>query len=312
MEKMNSELSPSGVENGRNIDFICFVGPDPMSVLAPLWFYGAAVRNLCLLCNPDNSSIAVKIYAELMKSPEFADTEIHLQHYSRKNTCIGTLKQMLERKTVDSDDDSEIMICTSGCSKPVFLSVILFAEKYHASIILSANFNSFELFEDGMIRSQSFPNSLRWHLRHCRLHLYPKIKAPSLLDPVIPEKELQNMPELIWDHQMESEITGSGFSLTVDFACTTDKLLILGKMFTEDGESFDMPSRIFSESLKIFGRNCRILIYAVGDDLYRRLQERLGENKYITVINIPDPWCLIEYPEYFRNDLLRVIRKRID
>ena len=309
---MISEINAGETDSTRDITFICFVGSNPMSVLAPLWFYGSAIRNLYLFFNTDHSSSAGKVYSELMASPEFAETEIHFHHYSRNNTCIGTFKQLLERKAPSSDDNSEIIIGTFGCSKPVFLSTILFAEKYHASIILSANFNSFEIFEDGVIRSQAFPNTLRWYLGHYKLHLYPKINAPSLLDPIIPEKELQDKPELIEDHQMESVVTGTGISLTVDFACTTKTLLILGKMFTEDGEPFDMPSRIFSESLKNFGGNCRILIYAVGDDLYRRLKERLGRNKHITIINIPDPWCLIEYPEYFRDDLWRIIRKKID
>ena len=227
MEKMISEIGTAMTDSVRNITFICFVGSNPMSVLAPLWFYGSAIRNLYLLFNTDHSSSAGKVYSELMASPEFAETEIHFHHYSRKNTCIGTFKQLLERKASVADDNAEIIIGTFGCSKPVFLSVILFAEKYHASIILSANFNSFEMFEDGAIRSQSFQNSLRWHLGHYKLHLYPKINAPSLLDPIIPEKELQDKPELIQDHQMESVITGNGISLTVDFACTTNNLLIL-------------------------------------------------------------------------------------
>ena len=310
-ELLKSEMDGTAISE-RNVTFFCFVGSNQQSALAPLWFYGNAIKRLYLYYNSENSAVAGNVYSEITNSCVFSDISVSMYQYSGKDTDLESFKRHLSRDHSESGDGSEIIISAFGCSKPVFLSIILFAGEHHASIILSANYNSFEIFEDGAVRVQTFPAAVRWYLGHYKMHIYPKINAPSLYDPVFPENEFINMNTLIEDHLMESTIIGKDLQLTVDFACTTKKLLILGKMFTEEGESFDIPVRIFNESLRYFGVNCRILVYAVGDSLYARLKERLGSNKYVKVINIPDPWCLVEYTEYFRNDLWQIISKRID
>ena len=290
-----------------SVTLIIFVGENQQIAMVPIWFYGSAVKNLYLLSSSSCSNTARNIYSEIKDNPEFNAAEIRMFRYPKTDTRLDFLKKSLAGKGIVSDCDSKIIICTLGCSKPLFLSVILFAEEHNASIILSADSNSLEIFEDGGIRTQTFPNRIKWYLGYHKLRIYPKINAASQSDPIIPEDEFRYMSSVIEDHQMESTIIGNGFIVTVDFVFTTDKLLILGKMFTEEGESFDLPARIFSELKKNFGGNCRLIIYAVGDDLYHRLNERLGSSCYITVINIPDPWCLVEYPQYFRQDLWKII-----
>lgn len=60
----------------------------------------------------------------------------------------------------------------------------------------------------------------------------------------------------------------------VDFACTTKYQLIFEKIFVQDNIFFDDPVSFFSDLEKYFGERCKILVYAVGEDLYRRLKKR--------------------------------------
>ena len=309
MNSFDAEIENENID--KNITYVCFVGSNMQDILAPLWFYGSAVKNICIFFNSDYSSVAAAVFAEIMSDPVFSGIEISSTHYSRRDTNIDTFKRNFEKRIPMNEESSEIVINISGCSKPVYLSMILFAVEHNSSIILSVKYNCFEIFEDGVTRIQTLPHKIKWYLSHFKLRIYPKLSSDREKDPVIPEKVLQDKPGLIQEYLMESTITGKNWTLNINFACTTKKLLIIGKMFTEDGESFDLPSRIFSESLRNFGGNCRILVYAVGDNLYQRLQQRLDGNKYVSLVNIPDPWCLVEYPEYFELDLMKTINKKI-
>ena len=295
----------------RSIDYICFVSSNKQDILLPLRFYNSAVKSVYIFYNSANCETAMDILEEIRKDPVFSEVKISSKHYSRTDTNINAFKQKIEQMIPPADENTDTLINISGCSKPVYLSMILFAVERNASIILSVKYNNFEIFEDGVTRIQTFPGKIEWYLYDYDLHIYPRISSDRTKDPVIPEKVLQDKPDLLQDYLMESTITGKNWTLNVDFACTTKNLFIIGKMFTDDGESFDLPGRIFSESSELFGENCRILVYAVGEDLYRRLIGRLGGNKYITIVNIPDPWCLAEYPEYFDLDLMKTINKKI-
>lgn len=309
---ISSDLNPAEIRKEEEpITYVCFIGPNRQDILAPLWYYGSAIKHLYLLYNTDFHNVASYVYSEIMNQPEFANTIITRIHYSRKETNIDSFKSFIRKKVHVPDDGSDLVISVSGCSKPVFLSVILFAYGKKASIILSASYSSFEIFEDGLVRIQEIQNTLKWYLGHNKLRIYPKISPGKMKNSIIPEASLKNRPELIQDYQMSSTITSKNWVVDVDFACTTKNLLILGKVFTEDGDSFVNPCRIFRETEKNFGENCRIMIYTVGDRLFRLLQERLDSCSRISIIHLPDPWCLTDYPEFFDSDLSSLISKKI-
>ena len=309
MKGMNSDGMETENELSGSIHFICFVGQNVQEIYAPLFYYGNAVKNLYIFCAGDLRSKMGNVGSELHNNPEFSDIKIKLFYNSHKKTDIENYKQFLHN-LIPADPDTEIIISISGCSKPVYLAAILFANERNASIILSHDYSSFEIYEDGNVRIQPFPPTIKWYLCHYDAHIYPQLSKRTK-DNGIPEEVLKNMPEMIYDYAMKAVITKPKISFNIDFAAVTKKKLILGKMFTEEGKSYFSTCSILADSEEYFGKNCRVLIYAVGDTLYERISEQMKNNPYATVLNLPDSWCLMDYPELFQTDLLKLINKKV-